>query len=177
MRKGSMKLRKKEITNLINEARLKEPNAFTRLMKFYMKDMYRVAISILRNDEDAADAIQDTILICWEKIHTLKETKFFKTWMTRILINQCFDLRNKYKNETAYEESKEAVSYDECNIELKEALSLLDEKYRIPIMLFYGQGYRIREIAELLHMPVSTVQTRLARGREQLARYYGIERV
>lgn len=161
-----------EITNLVKKARLKEPDAFTRLMKFYMKDMYRVAISILHNDEDVADAIQDTILTCWEKMHMLNDIKFFKTWMTKILINKCFDIRNITKNMVAYEENDEAVSYDECNIELKEALSSLDEKYRIPIMLFYGQGYRIKEIAKMLHIPVSTIQTRLARGRKQLAWYY-----
>ena len=161
---------------LINEARLKEPDAFTQLMKRNLKDMYQVAISILHNDEDAADAIQDTIFVCWEKIHTLREPKFFKTWMTRILINNCFDIRNKHKMEIVYEENDEAVSYDEYNMELKEALISLDEKYRIPMMLFYGQGYHIKEIAKILHIPVSTIQTRLARGREQLARYYKEER-
>lgn len=169
-------MKEKEITNLVKEARLKEPDAFTQLMKFYMKDMYRVAISILHNDEDAADAIQDTILACWEKIQTLKEDKFFKTWMTRILINKCFDIRNVSINMVTYEENEEAVSCDEYNVELKEALAALDEKYRIPMMFFYGQGYRIKEIAQMLHIPVSTIQTRLARGREQLARYYEMER-
>lgn len=165
-------MKEKEITNLVEKARLKDPDAFTQLMTFYMKDMYRVAISILHNDEDAADAIQDTILTCWEKMNMLNETGFFKTWMTRILINKCFDIRNITKNMVTYQENEEAVVYDECNIELKEALSALDEKYRIPMMLFYGQGYRIKEIAKMLHIPVSTIQTRLARGRKQLARYY-----
>ena len=96
--------------------------------------------------------------------------------MTRILINNCFDIRNKHKMEIVYEENDEAVSYDEYNMELKEALISLDEKYRIPMMLFYGQGYHIKEIAKILHIPVSTIQTRLARGREQLARYYKEER-
>lgn len=45
-----------------------------------------------------ADAIQDTILTCWEKIHTLQQEKFFKTWLTRILINNCNQiLRRKQK--------------------------------------------------------------------------------
>lgn len=73
----------------------KDPDAFTKLMQFYMKDLYRVALAILMNDEDASDAIQDTILACWEKIHTLRQTSYFRTWMTRILIRKCYDIRKK----------------------------------------------------------------------------------
>ncbi len=166
----------KEIKKLIKDARRKNPDAFTNLMKFYMSDMYRVAISILQSDEDAADAIQDTILTCWQKIETLREDKYYKTWMTKILINKCFDIRDTYKNETSYEETTETPVYDNYNIELKEALSKLDEKYRIPMVLYYSEGYRIKEIANILKIPVSTVQTRLDRGRKQLAKFYGIER-
>lgn len=51
------------------------------------KSMYKVAKAILKNDEDVADALQDTILTCWEKIGTLEKNEFFKTWLIRILIN------------------------------------------------------------------------------------------
>ena len=81
-----------EIEELIKKAKGRDPDAFTRLMQFYMEDMYRVAIAILMNDEDVADAIQDTILTCWEKIDTLREDKYFRTWMTRILINKSYDI-------------------------------------------------------------------------------------
>ena len=56
---------------LIQKSKGRDPDAFTELIQTYMKDMYRIAISILLNDEDAADAIQETILACWEKIETL----------------------------------------------------------------------------------------------------------
>ena len=46
-----------------------------------MKDMYRTAVAIVMNDADAADAIGDTILACWEKLETLKNNAYFKTWM------------------------------------------------------------------------------------------------
>lgn len=61
---------------------------------------------------------------------------------------------------------------DDTNHAFMELLSVLEEKYRIPMLLFYGQGYRTGEIAEILHIPKSTVQTRLARGREKLTAYY-----
>lgn len=167
----------KETDNLVRKARRRDPNAFTELMQLYMTDMYRVALAILMNDEDAADAIQDTILVCWEKINTLKHIQFFKTWMTRILINKCYKIRKSTKILEELEEYEEPSACDEYNLELKEALALLDEKYRIVMTLFYSEGYHIDEIAKILDIPKSTVQTRLKRAREKLARdYYGIER-
>ena len=165
-------MQEKELLQLIRKARSKDPDAFSSLIYFYMKDLYRVAISILMNDEDAADAIQDTILGCWEKLHTLKQEKYFKTWLTRILINHCYDMRKKRQRMTTMEDYEEPVAEDQYNVELKEALRQLDEKYRIVMVLYYSEGYQTGEIAELLEIPRSTVQTRLQRGREKLEAYY-----
>jgi len=161
---------------LVKRAKGHDPDAFTELMQLHMKDMYRTAIAILMNDNDAADAIQDTILACWEKLNTLKDNRFYKTWMTRILINKCYDILKQRENLTSFEECGELAVWDDSNLEFKEMLSVLDDKYRIPMMLFYGQGYKINEIAEILHIPKSTIQTRLARGRSRLADFYQSER-
>ena len=72
-----------------NIQKAKNGDAFIALMKSYMQSMYKIARSILKSDEDVADAIQETILSCWEKIDQLKECRYFKTWMIRILINKC----------------------------------------------------------------------------------------
>lgn len=170
-------IQNKETENLVKKAKQKDPDAFTELMQFYLKDMYRVALAILMNDEDAADAIQDTILVCWEKMNTLKNVRYFKTWMTRILINHCYRIRKSAGSTEALEGYEEPAVYDEYNLELKEALSILDEKYRMIMTLFYSEGYHIEEIAKILRISKSTVQTRLQRGREKLARdYYGVGR-
>lgn len=81
-----------EITRLVKRAKRKDADAFTELMESQMQNMYKVARFILSRDEDVADAISDTILVCWEKIDTLKKNRFFRTWMTRILINKCNDI-------------------------------------------------------------------------------------
>ena len=168
-------MQNEENITLVRRAKTKDPDAFTQLMQLQMKNMYRVALAILMNDEDAADAIQDAILACWEKIHTLKNISYFSTWMTRILINKCYDIRKKQGSMTELKDYEEPAACDEYNLELKEALSSLDEKYRIVMTLFYSQGYHIDEIARILKIPKSTVQTRLHRGRQILARdYYGI---
>jgi len=169
-------MKTKEIHSLIEKAREKDAESFTQLMQFYMKDMYRVALAILMNDEDVADAIQDTILTCWEKMGSLREVIFFKTWLIRILINKCYDIRKESAktlplDETIYDKT---VTGTCDNLELKEALSTLDEKYRSVMILFYSEGYHINEIASLLKIPKSTVRTRLQRGREKLAAYYNV---
>ena len=159
---------------LIQKAKERDPEAFTELINLYMKDMYRTAIAILMNDADAADAIQETILTCWERLSTLRQNKFFKTWMTRILINKCHDIRNQRIEAVDISEHEElAFHEDESNLEIKDAIAQLDQKYRVPIMMFYGDGYSIKEIAAILNVPVSTIQTRLSRGRAQLGRYFG----
>ena len=159
---------------LVKQAKGRDPDAFADLIHFYEKDMYQTAIAILMNDDDAADAISDTILSCWEKIDTLKQEVYFKTWMTRILINKCYDYLRRRKRIVPLEEAAEQAVEDRNDIEWREAMGSLREKYRIVMILFYCQGYKTQEIAKLLHIPKSTVQTRLQRGREQLASYYGI---
>lgn len=164
----------KDTLLLIAKAKKRDADAFTELMDFYSRDMYKVALAILMNDEDVADAMQDTILICWEKMHTLKVNQYFKTWLTRILINKCYDILDSGKNRADLEEWDAPSACDQYNLELKEAMNCLDEKYRLPILLFYWQGYSHGEIARLLQLPVETVRTRLKRGRKKLSEYYDI---
>jgi RNA polymerase sigma-70 factor (ECF subfamily) len=162
----------KQINDLVKRAKVHDADAFTELMQLFMKDMYRTSLTILMNDADAADAIQDTILACWEKLDTLRNPNYFKTWMTRILIHKCYDILKQQEHIVSFEECEEPAAQEDPNGKLKELLSILDEKYRLPMLLFYGQGYKISEIAEILHIPKSTVQTRLARGRKKLAAFY-----
>lgn len=78
-----------ELELLIRKAKKHNKEAFQTLMLQYGSDLYKVAKAILRNDEDVSDAMQETALTCWEKIHTLKKDHLFKTWLIRILINHC----------------------------------------------------------------------------------------
>ena len=165
-----------EIEQLVRRAKKRDPDAFTELMQLHEKDRYRTASAILLQDADIADAIQETILTVWEKIDTLQKNRYFKTWMIRILINKCKDILRSGRRMICVEELPEQAAKDtveaEANLEWKEALWGLDEKYRLIVVLFYAEGLRTAEIGKLLQLPDSTVRTRLARGREQLARYY-----
>lgn len=80
---------------LIRKAKKGDKDAFCRLIDENVQSMYKVAAAYLKNDEDVADAIQDTILSCYENLKSLKQNRYFKTWMIRILINKCKDMIQK----------------------------------------------------------------------------------
>lgn len=169
---GTAHMQNHKTEELVRQAKRQDADAFTELMQLFMKNMYKTAYAILMNDEDAADAIQDTILICWEKLKLLRHDRYFKTWMIKILINRCYDMLRKKKPLVPLEEWEEPEVYDDYNLEWKEALAGISDKYRIVLILFYGEGYHINEIAKILKRPPSTIRTQLARGRKQLKQYY-----
>ena len=70
--------------SLIEKAKNKDPDAFDQLMRMQLQKMYRIAISMLQNEDDAADAIQDTVLKCWQKIGQVRNDKYFETWLIRV---------------------------------------------------------------------------------------------
>lgn len=158
---------------LVQQAKTRDPDAFTALMDLQMQGMYKIARSILHNDEDAADAIQETILICWEKLDSLKTDKYFKTWITRILINNCYKLLQKNRNITYMDEVPDiSTESNFTHYEWEDALSVLNENYRLIVTLFYSQGFHTKEIANILGITDNTVRIRLSRARKQLERYY-----
>ena len=159
---------------LIRKAKRQDADAFCQLMELHMQSMYKVAKAYLKNDEDVADAIQDTILTCYEKLQTLRQNKYFKTWMTRILINKCKDILSFNHRLQSMESLPETAcgSTEYAKVEWNALLEPLDEKYRVILILYYMDGFTIRDIAEILDMKEPTVKSRLQRGRKQLADAY-----
>ena len=86
---------------LIRKARHGDAEAFIQLMEDNKESMKRIAYAYLKQDEDAADAIQDTILDAFEHIHKLRKEEYFKTWLTRILINNCTRIYRQNKRQPA----------------------------------------------------------------------------
>lgn len=142
---------------------------FTRAVLEYESTLYRVAKSMLGSEADCADAAQNALLRAWEKQHTLRDTAYFKTWLTRILINECrVMLRQRARFAPLEEEAAEGEIAPERDSGLYEAVMGLDVKYRVPFVLYYIEGFRTREIASMLKLPEGTVKTRLRRAREIL---------
>ena len=134
------------------------------------RSLYRVAKSLLRNDEDCADAIQNAILKAYGKLHTLKNEEYFKTWVTRIVINESYAILRANKRLVSYEEymSDEQAAEEEEYSPVFEEITKMKEKYRIPFVLHYVEGYTTAEIAKMLSLSEGAVKTQLFRARNQL---------
>lgn len=132
------------------------------------KSLYHVARSILGNDEDCADAMQNAILHAYEKLHTLRSEAYFKTWLTRILINECYQTLRQKKPLVSYEDYMESHGpvQEETGTEVFDAVMELEKDYRIPFILFYVEGFSVKEIGRILGLSLSAVKTRLYRGRK-----------
>ncbi|NDI34447.1 sigma-70 family RNA polymerase sigma factor [Chengkuizengella sediminis] len=145
-------------------------DAFVRLIKENEKSMYRVAKSFFKREVDCADVLQETILKAFNSINSLNEPRYFKTWLIRILINECNKMmRTKSKivlfNEVVVQETMKD-SYD--SIEIHDAIHSLEEDIRTIIVLYYFEDQPIKDIAELLEIPEGTVKSRLNRARSKL---------
>ena len=159
---------------LVKRAQRGDTDAFIRLMEKHKLPLYKIAKSYLRNEEDIADVMQDTILSAYEHIKELRQVLYFKTWLTRILINQCNRILRGRKNLVPLHEHPE-LEYqnpDTSIQEFLELLNLLKEPYRIVLYLFYVEEFTIREIAAILDMKENTVKTRLSRGRRCFKKLY-----
>lgn len=140
---------------------------FVREIEAHGDMLYRVAYTILRNDDACRDALQDAALKAWEKRATLREERYFRTWITRILINACYDTQRKH-GRIVYMENLPEFSAPPPDPELGLALQALPEKLRLPLTLFYSEGMSYAEIAHTLRLPIGTVRGRIHRAKGEL---------
>lgn len=138
----------------------------------FQHQMYATAKSILKADHDCADAIQETIVKAFAKLDTLRKDQFVKTWLMRILMNECYNICRKSEKILPidqYMEQIETPQKERRNYgELYEAVQELREELRIPVVLYYVEDFSCREIAEMLDISEGAVQKRLARAREKM---------
>lgn len=153
-------------------------DSFAKLIRYYERYFYSVSKSILDNDEDCADAMQETILNCYKSIYSLKNPEYFKAWFTKCLINNCYKiLKNNKKivplNE-AYEKFSDCKDYE--LIEIKEILNCLDDDLRYITYLYYFDDISIKNISKILQIPEGTVKSRLSRARNEIFNNLKIDR-
>lgn len=131
--------------------------------------LYRVSMSILKNEADCEDAVQDTILTAYNKLKTLRNDEYFKTWLVRILINTCNKTLRK-KSRFVFEEELVERSMPDFAVstEVRLAIENLKPKIRIVVVMKYIEGFSVKEIKEALKIPEGTVKSRLSEGRRQL---------
>lgn len=132
--------------------------------------MYHVAKTLLRSDADCGDAIQEAIVSAFSSLHTLRSDAHARTWLIRILINECYSIMRKEKKLVSLEDYPQTDSgkEDENYSDLYIAISRLPEAMRLPVILYYIEGYSIKETAWLLEITESAVKNRLMRARKRL---------
>lgn len=146
-----------------------DKRAFGELIMANEVQLYRIAKSILKQDEDCEDAAQEAVTKAFEHLETLQNDRYAKTWLIRILINVCYDLAEKRKRQQVFEEEKYRREEQRIDYrDLYEALFLLEGENRLVLVLHYLEGFQVKEISEMLGIPEGTVKSRLYRGREKL---------
>ena len=141
---------------------------FGQLVMKYKESLFFTAKSILRNDTDAEDAVCSAIMKAFENFSQLREQQYFKSWITRIVINEAYAICRKNKNLQSMEEMTTEPAYSDYHDEMWEIVNSLDEEFRTVIIMFYYNDIPVNQIAEYLDIAPGTVKSRLNRGRKKL---------
>lgn len=153
--------------DLASEAIRGDESALLQRIELDKHQLYGIAYSYMRNEQDALEAIQEAVCRIWTKRRTLREPRFFTTWTIRILIRICMDTKKKQTRERPTEVISEhfdssTISEDidaAVRLDMAAQVKLLPAKYRMVITLKYYRDMTITEIAELLEKPDGTIRT------------------
>ena len=155
-----------------------DKEAFSRQVTAMQTSLYRVAASYLRGEADRLDAVSEAIARAWEKRVTLRDERYFKTWMTRILIRECIAITRCQKRavpvETLPEQISDDAAYDRVNL-LRWGLEQLPQRQRTMIVLHYMEGYDVNETARIIGTTKGAVCAGLSRARDTLRTLIGEE--
>lgn len=138
--------------------------------------VYRLALSYCRNKEDAEDVVQNTFARLLETKTDFQNQEHVKRWLMRVAINESKNLLKSFwkKNVSSIEVLKtEPEGRMQENIDFIDQIYKLPPKYRVVIHLYYFEGYRVQEIADILNISKSNVQVRLLRARNRLRNQMG----
>lgn len=142
---------------------------FAQLVKEYTPNLYRLALGILHNSEDAQDAVSESILKAYEKIHTLRKKECFRAWIMQIAANEAKRIYGRNKRNVHVENMEDYMpEFLDDYHELWDIVIKMDIVYREVIILYFYEQLSIREIGKILHIPEGTVKSRLSRGKKLL---------
>lgn len=145
--------------------------AFVNLIKPLEVQLYNTARSIVKKDEDCADALQETILKAYKSLATLEQPAYFKTWLFRILINEC-NMILRRRSQVVTVDNAQDIHHSTPNVcermDLHDAVYRLEEVSRTIVILHYFRDLPLRQVAEMLDLSEGAVKTRLHRARNTL---------
>lgn len=152
--------------------------AYGELIHLYQEYLYSVAFLHVKNEQTALDMVSECIIKGYENIGRLREPKYFRTWMTRILLNAINDYYRKNPVCAVYEDACMAITESpnagispEEKIDLYQAVDALPPRYKTIIILQYFENLKISEIAFALGIPEGSVKAYSHRAKEKLRQY------
>lgn len=172
---------------LVRAARRGDDQAFFELIRMHKSQLYRMAWTYLRQEQDALEAVQETVCRAYAGLKKLKDERFFGSWLVRILLNVCIDeIRRRDRQSPASEawlqglpeerRMYSSLSQDlsvEDRLELEQAVHRLREPEKQIILLKYFEDMTITDISHVLECPPGTIKTRLHRALLQLREWLG----
>lgn len=143
------------------------------IVNTYGDTLYRICLVILKNEGDAEDVVQDTIIKYIEKKPRLTDEEHLKAWLITVAKNKCRDLlrlrkRNSY---ISIDEAKEITDTPAEN-GIMDMLMNIPEKFSFVLMLYYVEEFKVDEIAGIIGKSSSAVKMRLQKGRKLLKEMY-----
>ena len=156
-----------------------EAGLFQSLVDTWYDPLYRFALSLSRNGDEALDLTQQTFARWAEKGHGLRDATKAKSWLFTVLYREFLNNRRHRQREST---SPDEGFFDDIPAEERSAqsaaegqdamaaLQQIDPTFRAPVVLFYLENHSYLEIAEILGVPIGTVMSRISRGKEQLRR-------
>lgn len=158
---------------LVKRAKAGDKDALVQIIMDKKEEYYKLAYTYTQNREDALDALEDTIVILYKKIKTLKKEEAFYSWSKTILVNRCRDLIRKRKRivhleEWEFPEGKDDIKNREEAMDLEKELKKLNINQQEAIRLRYYLDYDYETIATITNVPLGTVKSRIFTGIEKL---------
>lgn len=168
-----------EITNLVNKAKRNDYEAFCKLIEIIKNDLYLIAKTRLKNEEDIADVIQETIITCYNNIRFLRKETSFKPWTIKVLINKCNKI---YKNPNNINISIESNSINEYlgttenndeKLNFEDLTKDLSSDEKLILTLYYYSRYTTKEISKITKIKENTIKSKISRAKEKIYKKYG----
>ena len=145
-----------------------EERPFTQRLLESEPMLYRIACALLRSEADRQDAMQETALKAWKNRASLREEQYFRTWISRIMVNECHNLYRNYSRCVPTDTMPDRPAPDSGEQETRLMLESLPEKQRVPLVLHYLEGFSLEEIARVQHISLALVKYRMHQARKAL---------
>lgn len=160
---------------LIAKAKNGNEAAFTELILQMKDELYKIAKIRLKNDDDVFDAIQETMLLAYKSLKKLRYNQYFKTWIIKILINECNKIYKNNKKEYSYEIlDNKITSQDntEEKINFNFICNKLNKEEGTIILLYYMEKYTDKEIGKIMNIKENTIRTKRTRAKDKIRKIY-----